>query len=344
MYYFCTYFDQHYLEKGLTLYHSLIQNCSPFKFWILCMDDTTYTILSGLQLPQVHLILLADFERNDLPLLNAKQNRSLVEYYFTCTPNLPLYILNHFSEVDCITYLDADLYFFSDIEPIFNEMKNKSILMIGHRFPQSLKNLESRGIYNVGLLSFRHDKNGLACLQWWRDRCLEWCFDRVEAGKYADQKYLDYWPDRFAGVVVLKHKGAGLAPWNIDNYDYSIENDKLLIDGQPLIMYHFQGLTQENRWMYDLHMSTYKTKLPKILLERLYYPYIEDLKRSKSIVNATMIPQFQCIQTIRTRRDNLPIFMRSYRFILYLLSPFKFLGKIINGDIIVRPNQQNPPK
>ena len=125
MYYFCTYFDRHYIDKGLALYHSLVRHCSPFQLWILCMDDDTYHILSEMQLPQVHLIALTEFERDDKLLLQAKANRSLIEYYFTCTPSLPIYILNHIPEVDLITYLDADLYFFSSIEPIYRELGEK---------------------------------------------------------------------------------------------------------------------------------------------------------------------------------------------------------------------------
>jgi hypothetical protein len=308
------------------------------------MDDVAYDVLAELQLPRVHLISLTDFERNDLPLLKAKQNRSVVEYYFTCTPTLPLHIFNNFPEVDIITYLDADLYFFSSIEPVFEEMGSGSILIIGHRFSPSLKTREIFGIYNVGLLSFRHDKTGLECLHWWRDRCLEWCFDRTENGKFADQKYLDDWPDRFAGVVVLQHKGAGLAPWNIENYEYSSEKGGLRIDGQPIIMYHFHGLKQVTSYIYDTNISAYATNLSKILRTRLYFPYISDLKQSEQELNKIQIYN---IQPIRTIKMNAPIITRYFGFgpekklyhlISYLVYPFIFLRKIISGDFILSNN------
>lgn len=279
MYYFCTYFDQHYLHKGLALYYSLTRHCLPFRLWILCLDDFSYQILTDMQLPQVQLISISDFEKSDPQLLQAKQNRSLIEYYFTCTPSLPLYILNHDYEVDIITYLDADLFFFSSIEPVYDELGNGSILIIGHRFPPSLKNCEIFGIYNVGMLSFRRDINGLACLHWWRDRCLEWCYDRVENGLFADQKYLDQWPDKFPGVVVLQHKGVGLAPWNLANYVYSWKDSKLHIDGQPIVMYHFHGLKKIDRWIYDINCINYKTKCPKMVKKTVYMPYVKELNQ-----------------------------------------------------------------
>lgn len=279
MYYFCTYFDQNYLDKGLALYHSLTKHCMPFRLWILCMDAMTYRILSEMQMPQIQLISLPDFERDDPSILLAKQNRSVIEYYFTCTPSLPLYILNQVPEVDIITYLDADLSFFSSVEPVFQEFGNGSVLIIGHRFPSALKKKEIQGIYNIGLLSFRRDNNGFACISWWRDRCLEWCYDQTENGHYADQKYLDDWPNRFAGVVVLQHKGAGLAPWNLGNYKFSRNHDEIRVDGQPIIFYHFHGIRRINRWIYDTNIIGYLTRLPNILKQGLYIPYLKELSQ-----------------------------------------------------------------
>jgi hypothetical protein len=95
MYYFCTYFDRNYLPRALALYRSLREHCSEFRLWELCMDEATHEALTQLKLPEVERIALNDLERNDDLLLRAKQNRSQVEYYFTCTPSLPLYVLSH---------------------------------------------------------------------------------------------------------------------------------------------------------------------------------------------------------------------------------------------------------
>ncbi len=157
--------------------------------------------------------------------------------------------MNSNPEIDFITYLDADLFFFADPKPIFEEIGDRSIAIIGHRYPPQLHHLLEFGIYNVGWLSFRRDENGLACLQRWRQQCLEWCYDRAEEGRYADQKYLDDWPESFQSVVVLRHKGANLAPWNLANYRIHRAQDRVWVDDDPLIFYHFQGFTQLKSWM-----------------------------------------------------------------------------------------------
>jgi len=222
---------------------------------------------------------LRDFEKGDEELLSAKNNRSQIEYYFTCTPSLPIYIFRNHSEVDVITYLDADLFFFSNPSPIYDELGDNSILIVGHRFPPRLKDMESHGIYNVGLLSFRKDANGLQCINWWRQRCLDWCYDRVENGKFADQKYLDDWPTRFPGIVVLQHKGAGLAPWNVANYSFSLKNGMVNIDSQPLVYFHFHTFKQISRLLYDPNFKTYKVHSNFMLKKNIYTPYIRQLNK-----------------------------------------------------------------
>ena len=124
-----------------------MQACNPFHLWILCLDDISVQFLSKRRLLNVSLIKLHDVENWDTRLSQAKANRSKIEYYFTLSPFLPAYILKTNPEVDLITYLDADLYFYSDVSPIFEEMGSNSILIIGHKF--SSKNLNMQEGWSI---------------------------------------------------------------------------------------------------------------------------------------------------------------------------------------------------
>jgi hypothetical protein len=272
---FCTYFDQNYLLRGLALHHSLSQYCPEFQLWILCMDTACYDILKQMDLPRVRLISLAELESEFPELLKAKQNRTVVEYYFTCTPALPLYVLNQDPNIDAVAYLDADLFFFADPARLYEEIAGHSIAIIEHRFPAELAHLAEHGIYNVGFLFFRRDKIGLACLHRWFEQCLEWCYDRVEADRYADQKYLDDWPDRFKNLVVLQHKGANLAPWNLANYKIRKRRNRIFVDEQPLIFFLFLGLKRVGNRLYEPNFEKYRVSASWAVLNGVYRSYLK---------------------------------------------------------------------
>jgi len=331
--YFCTYFDRNYLPRGLALYRSLQRHCPGFQLWVLCMDRVCYDALTVLGLPGLQAIALDDYEQGDKDLLQAKQNRTLIEYYFTCSPSLPLFVLNHYPRVDLVTYLDADLFFFADPTPIYEELAERSIGIIGHRFPTSLQNLERYGIYNVGWVSFRRDAHALACLHWWRERCLEWCYDRYEDGRFADQKYLDDWPSRFQRVAVLQHKGANLAPWNLANYTIRANGDRVLVDEDPLIFFHFHRLRQIEGWVYDPRLVDYKTKASTVVRRNIYAPYIRMLAETaqhmppalrRNGLRASTRDTASAAGSRRTALDKLKRWVRLLQGILkndYLLAP-----------------------
>lgn len=278
MHYFCTYFDRGYLPRFLALHASLVRCSTEFRIWALCLDDASHATVSGLRLEGVEPIALQEFERWDPALLEAKGNRSRAEYYFTCSPSLPLHVLDTHPEVDLITYLDADLFFFAHPRPVFEELGDASIGIIAHRHSPRNRHRERFGIFNVGWVSFRRDENGLGCLRWWRERCLEWCFDRVEGDRFADQKYLDRWPERFAGVRVLSQKGFNLAPWNIDNYRIHAGDGQVTVDGDPLVFFHFQGFKQIAPWLYNSNFGLYHARPSRLTRREVIGPYIGALR------------------------------------------------------------------
>lgn len=217
---------------------SLFLHCPNAHLHVLCMDRVTEEVIGKLGLSQVTCIALVDFE--DGPILQAKKNRNVAEYCWTLTPCLPWHILQREPAIQHITYLDADLFFYSPIEPLFAEIGDASIAIIEHRFTPRLQNLEVNGRFCVEWVSFRRDYEGMACLERWRAQCLEWCYARLENDRMGDQKYLDEWPQRYRSVHILQHEGAGLAPWNFDKYRFEQTCDgDFSVNGVPLIFYHF---------------------------------------------------------------------------------------------------------
>ncbi|HVZ39089.1 MAG TPA: glycosyl transferase [Candidatus Kapabacteria bacterium] len=278
MYTFCTYFDVNYLLRGLALHASLRRHAAPFRLYVLCLDDAAFTALSGLALPEIVPVPLAELEAADPELAATKASRSIVEYYFTCTAAFIRHLLARHPELEQITYLDADLYFYGSPAPIYGELGNGSVMIVEHRFPEHLRHLEVFGKYNVGLLVFRNNAEGHACLEWWRERCIEWCHDRLEDGRFGDQKYLDDWTTRFNGVVVLRHKGANLAPWNLAGYTISVRDGRVMVDDVPLIFYHFHKLKAIGSSTYDAGLSDRRARMSGAVRSGIYAPYVRELR------------------------------------------------------------------
>lgn len=238
---FCTLFDSNYLIKGVAMLRSLLRNCPSAHVHVLCMDHETQKILKQLALPHITSISLDEVE--DQILLEVKQKRSIAEYCWTLSPCLPWHVLKVNPEINAITYLDADLYFYSSLQPLFDEIGNASIAIIEHRFPPPLKHLELRGRFCVEWVGFLRNEEGLSCLARWREQCIDWCYYRLEENRMGDQKYLDSWPTDFQSVHILQHPGGGVAPWNYSQYEFGLdENGIIRIDGKPLIFYHFHQM------------------------------------------------------------------------------------------------------
>jgi len=274
---FCTYFDKNYASFGLALHTSLRRHCPDFKLWVLCLDDETFEFLERLAQPDLTPIRLAELEAAEPELLAVKSQRSRVEYIFTCTPCLPLHVLRRDRSIDLITYLDADLWFTASPELLFDEIGERSVAIVPHRFSPGLEHLEENGRYNVGWITFRRDEPGLTCLQDWRSRCLEWCFLRHEPGRYADQKYLDEWPTRFPGVCVLEHLGANLGLWNIRGLDVQSRHGLIQVSGQPLVFFHFHGLRRPRLWVFCLNSPFYQVRLSLALRQLVLKPYAQEI-------------------------------------------------------------------
>ncbi len=249
MYNFCTLFDKRYLYRGLALYDSLLKHCPNFDLWVLCLDNETFGLLEKMHLAKIKLIRPEEFENEALK--KVKKERTSTEYSWTCAANLCWFMLDKINNGELITYLDADMYFFADPADIFNEIDMASIGIIEHRLKKPRQVLEKYvGRYNVGWVSFRKDDSGSAACEWWKDKVLDWCFAYFKDGMIGDQHYLNDWTERFKNVCVIRHEGADVAPWNVNNLKITKRNGKVLVGGRSLIFYHFHNFSLITEHLY----------------------------------------------------------------------------------------------
>lgn len=227
------------------MYESLKQHCICFHLYIFPFDDKCLNVLTSLKLENVTLVPLHEFE--DKELLSVKPTRTKGEYCWTSTSSTILFCIEKFSLEHC-TYLDADIYFYNSPALLLREVEGKSVLITDHRYSKQYNRVYDCGKYCVQFIFFRNDEDGMKALRWWRNECIEWCYNRQENGKFGDQKYLDDWIVRFNGIVELQHLGGGVAPWNVQQYEIYKSDSEFVVreisSGMeyPLVFYHFHEL------------------------------------------------------------------------------------------------------
>jgi hypothetical protein len=263
---YVTLFSVGFLPQGINLYNSMLKYCENFELWIMCMDEDTYLFLENANLQKVKFLRVTDFESEQMQ--EAKANRSLGEYCWTLSPFLPEIIFDLDNSIERVTYIDADIWFLKSPAEIFNEfeLSGSSVLITEHDYIDEFNQVNSSGRFCVQFMIYNRDRSS-EILQKWQNQCIEWCYNRVEDGKFGDQKYLDTWPEDFGGRVhVLQKKQYAQGPWNASKF--AIEN---------AIFFHFHQVRIVTDKVADIGYYPLKEEHIKIL----YKPYVEDLINSK---------------------------------------------------------------
>jgi len=142
-----------------------------------------------------------------------------------CTAIKPFCFDYLFDNTDCTeaVYLDPDIFVYSAMTPIFAELERASIVLTPHiLFPSSIegkrkdRGIMATGIFNLGFIGLRKSEVSITFIKWWEVRLLDQCFIDGHEALFTDQKWVDFVPALFPSdeVIVFRHPGANLAPWN----------------------------------------------------------------------------------------------------------------------------------
>lgn len=276
---FCTLFNRAYLPQGVALYRSLERTAgTDFVLYILCMDDFSADALGRLGLGRARIIRLGEFE--DDALRAARASRTVGEYCWTCTTPLLSYVLDRHPAGEVVTYVDADIRFFSSPRAILDELGDKSIFIHEHDFGPEYTHFRAvSGRFNVGVVAIRNDPEGRVCVERWKAQCLADCSLDPAAGRCGDQNYLDEWPDRYRRLVISAHPGVGLGPWNIGKHRLAADRDGLLVDDLPVVFYHYHALRVWRPFLgiRPVLMARGDYTFTSDVVRAIYRPYVREL-------------------------------------------------------------------
>lgn len=312
MEHYVTLFDSFFLPQGLALHQSMERYAGHYTLWIVCMDLEGFDVLKRLDLPNVQLLLAESLETPELK--DVKLSRNRVEYCWTMTPFTPRFVFEAAPAVERVTYIDADMWFIKNPKPIFDEFdqSGKQVLITEHAYAPQYDLSELTGRFCVQFLTFART-GGEVVRKWWEERCIEWCFNCKQDGRFGDQKYLDYWPEIFSDKVhVLNNKELLLAPWNATRFPYS-----------SAILFHFHSLRILSANRVNIVGSYY---LPLTLIKFVYKKYLLDLKFAISLLEESgykLKPQAKQRNLI----FNIYIYIKYTAFFLKLFTPTTYTMK-----------------
>ncbi|MGE5559003.1 MAG: glycosyltransferase [Bacillota bacterium] len=272
--YYCSTYSKDYIYKGLVLYDTLKKYDRNFHFFFICLHDEVKNVLERLNLNNATLISMKDVEDEDRELAGIKAARNDKEYVWTSKASALLYLFDHFPEMDHIIWLDGDTAFFSDTQPIFDEWGDYSILLTEEKYTGEYDWLSKiYGVYNTGFMGFKRGENSFNCLHWFRERLIEWCFEKPEGGKWSDQMYVNDWPARFDNVGVVRSIGINANLFIIQNKTVARAEDDIYIGADRLILFHFYGFKYYNGIDYDL--CAHGNDIADHVLQWIYLPYVK---------------------------------------------------------------------
>jgi hypothetical protein len=240
---FCSIFDGSFAGRWLVMHRSLIRRVPDARMIAFCLDRAARDIVDRLGLPGVTAMSLSELEAHDRELAALARTRSPAEYRFTVKPCAYTYLLER-DVAAAVIHVDADMMFFSEPAPLVRELAAGSVVLVPSWHPLSLPHLdEVYGAYQAGLVGFRNDERGRAATARWREQCLDWCGATPEPGRWANKRYLNDWPRTLEGVRVAEDAGLGVAAWNVAEHQLSEQAGQVLVDGRPLVLFHYSGMS-----------------------------------------------------------------------------------------------------
>lgn len=288
---YCTIFDSAYLPRALALHESLIRHSTTASLAFFCVDDRAAELLSRMSLDRAHIVPHAQFATPVLDGLRAARSRA--EYCWTCKPFALLHAAHRVPDAAWIIYVDTDMMFYGD--PDVALPKDRHYLITPHNFHSAfLKYGATAGQHNAGYFGMRNSEFGRSVAEWWAERCIESCSRAVSETMYGDQKYLDRMRSLFPFGMSSLHPGLNAAPWNVERFTLDEMGGQVMLDGQPLLLYHFQSLKILNDRLVDLYAGN--RTVGQRVRRLIYTPYLHALKRAYERLESSLTVGWEGVQ------------------------------------------------
>lgn len=249
-----------YIGQALTLGRSLKEHHPEIDFYVFLMDDIDKKHEKDLLTKGFKVIHPKDVNIKNYESLVFKYN--VIEASTAVKPSVASYFFeNGFEKV---MYIDPDIFCYRRLDDLLSYLDQYSIVITPHILtPASEDYLMNDasflrvGIYNLGFLALSKSESSISFLNWWSERLENFCINAPEMDLFVDQKWADYVPAFFDGVLILKDPGYNIAYWNI--------RERILVDIEGQIHVKFNN---KNTPVALIHFSSFDFTLSDNISKR----------------------------------------------------------------------------
>ena len=278
---FCTLFSKEYLVQGITLINSIKKHHPNSKIFVLALDLETTNLLKFSNVKNCYVVSILDsFALTDY-FNSFILQRSFAESIFSIKPIFIESVLRLVPSDEILLYLDADTFLFTKFFDDEVNYDSYSIFLSPHYFITKSNSNLITGEFNAGHVGFRNTLPGRDALKLWSDLCIDWCYTTPNAGRYADQKYLETLSLKWESKVSNFSYGVNVGNWSLANdTEIQKEGNVILINDKNLISFHFHGL-RIFRYFVSMDINRYgKISNSRSIKTLIYLPYIDEIKLS----------------------------------------------------------------
>lgn len=255
----CTIVSKNYLHFARTLMDSAAKVHPDWEPWVLLVDR-----VDGRFDPAGERFSV--LEISDLPIPEKRRmlfRYSILELNTAAKPWLASWLFEA-RGYDRVVYLDPDISIYSPLEDVVSLWDAGALAVLTPHLTGRIRDelhpaerdILVAGTYNLGFIALARQEGLAGLLEYWSEKSVtEFAVD-IEKGLFTDQKWIDLVPGLFPGVRVLRHEGYNVAYWNLPHRRVAA-GDPPLVNGVPLVFFHFSGLDPANPERFSKHQNRY---------------------------------------------------------------------------------------
>lgn len=166
-----------------------------------------------------------------------------------------------------VLYFDPDIMVFDSLYPLFKELDKSSIILTPHiteplpegdTYHPSEQVYLRAGTYNLGFIGVSCNDEGKRFVDWWGNKCANFCFNEVETGLFVDQKWVNLISGFFSELFVFRNKSMNMAYWNL--HERFLDENYIVNKKESLVFYHFSGIDVFNIEPISKYQNRYDLK------------------------------------------------------------------------------------